>query len=190
MKGFTHTGKKQTSGFKYPTSFGFSSSSGKVQTVKSFTRRAPIRGIMKKAVGGQVPGMKKTPSSPANLVYDGDATSIGDQGNSAELRTKPLTEFDKDHGGRGPLRPGFALGGGVGMAPPMRAALGAQTARPMMRTAIPRGPMGRRPLMRAGGGKVPPKAPPPKAPPPPPKSEGVLKDLFNKSKNAEAEAGA
>lgn len=149
MKGFKNS-TRMSSGFKFPESAGFSSSSGKVQQVRGYTRA-----VVKRATGGQVPGHAVTKGA-----YSGAATTIGDQGNSAELRTKPISEFDKDHGGKGPLRPGlgFALGGGVGMAAPLRAAVGAVTrsagGNPAMRTAIPRGGMGRRPLMRAKGGKV------------------------------------
>lgn len=47
-----------------------------------------------------------------------DATPVkkargGSVGNSATLRTKPVTEFDAQHGGRGPLRPGFQKGGAL-----------------------------------------------------------------------------
>lgn len=138
MKGFSKTGKMPKQGFAFPEKFGFTSSSGKVQQVGGYTRRAPIR----KAEGGQVPGIKKEPGSPG-MVYDGKATTIGDQGNSAELRTKPLTEFDKDHGGRGPLRPGFATGGAV-----PKYALGGLGQIP--RRALPRAPGGR-PMYQSGG---------------------------------------
>lgn len=35
-------------------------------------------------------------------------------GNSAVQRSKPVTEFDSDHGGKGPLRTGYAKGGSCG----------------------------------------------------------------------------
>lgn len=39
-------------------------------------------------------------------------STIGDQGNSAQKRgNPPITEFDADHGGRGPLAPGYKRGG-------------------------------------------------------------------------------
>jgi hypothetical protein len=89
---------------------------------------APMRGIMKKAAGGKVEGFSKEKSNPSNLVYDGDADTIGDQGNSAELRTKNISEFDKDHGGKGPLRPGFAAGGLNRFIPPVAARQAAMAA--------------------------------------------------------------
>lgn len=161
MKGFKDS-TRMKSGFGFSPKHGFTGSTGKVQQVRGYMRAAPVR----KATGGRVSGIPVTKASPKDMVYDGDATTVGDQGNSAELRTKPITEFDKDHGGRGPLRPGFAAGGPVGMASPLRVGIAAQQQRPMMRTAIPRAPFNRGPLMRAEGGKVPPKkpAPPPKDP--------------------------
>lgn len=201
MKGFAKTGKMPKSGFNFPEKFGFTSSSGKVQNVGGYTRRAPLR----KATGGQVPGFAKEAGKPADMVYSGNATTIGDQGNCAELRTKPVTEFDKDHGGRGPLRPGFAMGGMVknhmvpamlGMSGPARAGIGQ-----VPRVGLPRG-LGSRPLMRAKGGKVgaaprfekggplpapkPPVAAPKKAPPPPAPPKPTV---FNKSARALADMG-
>lgn len=167
MKGFKNS-TRMSSGFKFPESAGFSSSSGKVQQVRGYTRS-----VVKKATGGQVPGHVVTKGA-----YSGDATTVGDQGNSAQLRSQPISEFDKDHGGKGPLEPGlgYAMGGSVGMAAPLRAAVGAVTRSagnpPAMRTAIPKAGMGRRPLMRAEGGKVPPKKPAP--PPPSPTTVDIL----------------
>jgi hypothetical protein len=43
MKGFKSSGKKSMSGHKFPTSFGFGPSSGKVQTISSYTRRTPAK---------------------------------------------------------------------------------------------------------------------------------------------------
>jgi hypothetical protein len=44
---------------------------------------------------------------------DGTMTTeeIGDQGNSVVVRREPVTEFDKDYGGKGPLRTGYRKGG-------------------------------------------------------------------------------
>lgn len=106
MKSFKDS-TKMRSGFKFPESAGFTSSSGKVQQVRGYTRA-----VVKKATGGQVKGMKQE-AGGISSYNTSKAKTIGDQGNSAELRTKPITEFDKDHGGRGPLRPGFAMGGNV-----------------------------------------------------------------------------
>jgi hypothetical protein len=67
----------------------------KVQSVKPYTRRAPTK--VKKATGGFVSG----------------PTKVGDQGNSVTLRSKPVTEFDDQHGGKGPLRDGYGYGGAI-----------------------------------------------------------------------------
>lgn len=147
MKGFKSTGKHIHSGHNFPESFGFTSSSGKVQNVGGYTRRAPIR----KAIGGKVSGFEVEKGSK-DMVYDGDANTVGDQGNAVELRSKSISEQDKDYGGKGPLRPGFALGGGVrpalGMAGPARMGLGN-----VPRVGLPRA-VTNRPMMRAKGGSV------------------------------------
>lgn len=83
MKGFRNTSKGR-SGFHFSTENGFSDSSGKVRTVKSYSRRVP-----KFAEGGSV-----------------DSSVI--------KRTVPMTQFDAEHGGKGPLRPGFKKGGKIG----------------------------------------------------------------------------
>jgi hypothetical protein len=88
MKGFKDS-TRMRSGFKFPDKAGFTSSSGSVQTVRGYTRRVP------KARGGYVSG----------------PTTVGDQGHSAVQRSRPVTEFDKQHGGKGPLAAGFAKGG-------------------------------------------------------------------------------
>lgn len=83
------TKKYSSKGFKFPSSFGFSDSSGSRQSVRGYSRRVP------KAKGGYVSG----------------PTTVGDQGHSAVQRTQPISEFDKEHGGRGPLAAGFSRGG-------------------------------------------------------------------------------
>lgn len=149
MKGFKDSTRMKT-GFGFSSKHGFTGSTGKVQQVRGYTRKTP--GPLKKAVGGKVEGFPPEKGSK-DMVFDGEATTIGDQGNTLELRSKPITEFDKDNGGKSPLKTSFAFGGPVGMAGPLRMAVAAQQQRPMMRTAIPRAPMNRRgPLMRAKGG--------------------------------------
>lgn len=87
MKGFKMTAKGGVkSGHHFGEKQGFSGSSGKVQNVSGYTRR-----VVKKADGGQV----KSP------------------GNAAQLRTEPVTDFDQQYGGRGPLAPGYKKGGYV-----------------------------------------------------------------------------
>lgn len=153
-------------GFAFPTKFGFSGSTGKVQQVRGHTRRVP-----KKAIGGvmtpnlvrgaalsqarapmrpltpppnpgrviapppgKVPGrvLGAAPAGPPmrNTGYRGPLdrayadggfvktkkpisdVTIGDQGNSVTKRgNPPISEFDVDHGGRSPLRPGYKKGG-------------------------------------------------------------------------------
>lgn len=86
MKGFRQFGGKMRSGHHFPSGSGFSGSTGRVQQVRSYTRKVP-----KYADGGSV-----------------DSSVI--------KRTVPMTQFDAEHGGKEPLRPGFAVGGKI---PPM-----------------------------------------------------------------------
>lgn len=90
MKGFKHTGRGPKKGFSFPSKAGFSGSTGRTQSVKGYTRAVPKR---KFADGGMV-------------VVKGT-----DGGSSLTRRTKPVTGFDAEAGGKGPLRPGFNKGG-------------------------------------------------------------------------------
>jgi hypothetical protein len=84
--GFKKTGNGPRYGeFKFP-----SGSSGKTQYVKGYTRSVPKH---KYAHGGPV-------TAP---MSSGDSSVI--------KRTRPVTGFDAEHGGKGPLRPGFNKGG-------------------------------------------------------------------------------
>jgi hypothetical protein len=163
MKGFKNS-TRMASGFKFPESAGFSSSSGKVQQVKGYTRQ-----VVKRAQGGAVP-MKQEPGGDTSYNTS-KAVTIGDQGNSAQGRAVPISEAEKDHGGKTPLMPGlgYAMGGAV--SPMLRKAIGRVTTAgsksPAAPTAIPkagmvRNALARRPMvMRAKGGPVSaPKAPP------------------------------
>lgn len=76
-------------------------------------RQAPVMRVPR-------PIKRGTISAYANggFVKMGDGTmktdKIGDQGNSVVKRgNPPITEFDADHGGRGPLRTGYKTGGAV-----------------------------------------------------------------------------
>lgn len=100
MKGFKSTGKGPKSGFSFPSKAGFTGSTGRTQNVRGYTRAVPKRHF---ANGGMV-------------VARGT-----DGGSSVTRRTQPVTEFDAEHGGKGPLRPGFDKGGKVkSSGPPKR----------------------------------------------------------------------
>lgn len=90
MKGFKHTGRGPKSGHSFSSKAGFSGSTGRTQEVKGYTRGVPKR---KFADGGMV-------------VVKGT-----DGGSALTRRAKPVTGFDKEAGGKGPLRPGFSHGG-------------------------------------------------------------------------------
>lgn len=123
MKSFKSFGRSPKSGHSFPSSFGFTSSSGKVRSISGYTQRvakihksassvsrmtgegAKSSGVLKRAEGGAVPGR--------NMDYEASRSLIGDQGNSATLRSDPATELDKDYGGTSPLRPGFKKGGKI-----------------------------------------------------------------------------
>lgn len=93
MKGFRQFGGKMRSGHHFPSGAGFSGSTGRVQQVRSYTRK------VHKADGGSV-----------------DSSVI--------KRTVPMTQFDAEHGGKEPLRPGFAIGGRAAPIAPGRAMSG------------------------------------------------------------------
>lgn len=90
MKGFKHTGRGPKSGHSFSSKAGFTHSGTGKQNVKGYTRSAPKK---KFAHGGMV-------TAP---MASGDSSVI--------KRTKPVTGFDAEHGGKGPLRPGFSKGG-------------------------------------------------------------------------------
>lgn len=90
MKGFKPTGFGPSAGFKYPSSMGFTGSTGSVTNVSPHTRRIGF------AKGGYV------------------SKTVGDPGSSMVRRAKPSTEADRESGGKSPLRPGFASGGRMG----------------------------------------------------------------------------
>lgn len=83
MKGFKNSTRMQQ-GFNFPQQ--------PTQLVSHYTRNRP----MAKAKGGPV------------------TQTVGDQGNSATQRgNPPITTLDEQHGGKTPLRPGFAKGGAL-----------------------------------------------------------------------------
>lgn len=90
MKGFKHTGRGPKMGHSFSSKAGFSGSTGRTQSVRGYTRGVPKR---KFADGGMV-------------VVKGS-----DGGSALTRRTRPITGFDQEAGGKGPLRPGFNKGG-------------------------------------------------------------------------------
>lgn len=159
MKGFKPTGNGPTYGdHAFTSKNGFTGSTGKVQNVRGFTRGIPRVHLAK---GGSV-------------------------GNAAVLRDKPITEFDKDYGGKTPLRSGFAKGGAsknfiqgaIKHPGALRAALHAKTGEPIPAKKLEKATHSSNPTMRkravlaetmrgmhkADGGKV--ETPPPKKPDP------------------------
>lgn len=91
MKGFKKTGNGPRYGnFSFSSQAGFSGSTGKVQNVKGYTRKVAKHNF---ATGG--------------------AVKVADPGSSVVRRGQPVTQFDAQHGGKGPLRAGYAEGGKV-----------------------------------------------------------------------------
>lgn len=89
--GFKKTGKGPKYGsFSFPSGAGFTHSGTSKQNVKGYTRSAPKR---KFATGGMVTAPMSSSSS------------------ALTRRDKPVTGFDKEAGGKSPLRPGFNKGG-------------------------------------------------------------------------------
>lgn len=144
MKGFKNSTRTRA-GFSFPSSAGFTASTGKVQNI-AYTRKTPHRKPLMKAEGGVV-----------------DSALQG--------RNEPSSALDQESGGKTPLRPGFKSGGkplkkatggaigmmknrmmphpGAGMAAPARMALGSPG-----RVQLPQQVMGRA-VMRSTGGTVP-----------------------------------
>lgn len=88
-QGFKKTGGGPKYGsFSFPSGAGFTHSGTNKQNVKGYTRSKP-----KYAHGGPVYAPQSSSSS------------------ALTRRTKPVTGFDKEAGGKGPLRPGFNRGG-------------------------------------------------------------------------------
>jgi hypothetical protein len=159
MKGFKPTGRGPVYGEpKFTSQHGFTGSTGKVQHVKGFTRGAPR---VRLAKGGTV-------------------------GNAAVMRADPVTEFDREYGGKTPLRSGFAKGGApknfiqgaIKHPGALRAALHAKQGQPIPAKKLEKATHSNNPTMRkravlaetmrhmhkADGGKV--ETPPPKKPDP------------------------
>lgn len=132
MKGFKQIGKGIQSGHTFPTSAGFTSSSGKTQVVGPYTRRVhkyaeggqakvvPPRGSP--GVGGAIKDFVKSVSNAAAPKVLKDRKAIidkatsgyadgGSVGNAVVKRYEPIIESDKEYGGKGPLLPGYAKGG-------------------------------------------------------------------------------
>lgn len=86
MKGFKSTGNGPKSGHSFSSKAGFSGSTGRTREIRSYTRSVPKK--HKFAEGGVV-----------------NASS------SVVRRDKPVTDFDREHGGKSPLRSGFNKGG-------------------------------------------------------------------------------
>ena len=93
MKGFKPMKSGRKENFQFPSSFGFTGSSGKVTVVGGYTRK-------KFADGGAV-------RKEGRMTV----TKLGDVGHAAVPRGKPVTDLDQQYGGRGPLRPGYKKGG-------------------------------------------------------------------------------
>lgn len=90
MKGFKHTGRGPKMGHSFSSKAGFTHSGTNKQNVKGYTRSTPKK----------------------KFAYGGMVTAPMASGDSAVIkRTKPVTGFDAEHGGKGPLRPGFNKGG-------------------------------------------------------------------------------
>jgi hypothetical protein len=88
MKGFKPTGFGPSAGFKFPSSMGFTGSTGSVTNVSPHVRRFAKGGYVRK--------------------------EVGDPGSAMVRRAKPSTEADREYGGKTPLAPGFAKGGRMG----------------------------------------------------------------------------
>jgi len=94
MKGFKHTGRGPKMGHSFSPKAGFTHSGTNKQNVKGYTRGIPkVATKTKFATGGMV------------------TAPMASGGSALTRRTKPVTGFDQEGGGKSPLRPGFNKGG-------------------------------------------------------------------------------
>lgn len=89
MKGFKPTGNGPKSGHSFGSKAGFSGSTGRRQEVRTYSRHTPKR----------------------HKFAEGGVVKVADPSSSVVRRDKPVTDFDAEHGGKSPLRPGYAKGG-------------------------------------------------------------------------------
>lgn len=125
IKGFKPTGHGPKSGFSFSSKAGFSGSTGRTQEVSGYTRKLPHHsdtrgraqvkigpGGSPKPVGDGKVGNKKIPHFAAGGFVAKMRVAEGTDGGSAlTRRTQPITGFDKEAGGKSPLRAGFKKGG-------------------------------------------------------------------------------
>lgn len=88
IKGFKCTGNGPKAGHSFKATSGFTGSTGGTRQVRGYTQSVPKARF---AEGGRV-----------------DSSVI--------LRDKPVTQFDREHGGKTPLAPGFKKGGWIDKA--------------------------------------------------------------------------
>lgn len=102
MKGFPKPAgfkctTKSCPGHSFPSAKGFTGSTGKTRSVRGYTQAVPK--AVKLAKGGKF----KSPT-----VQKGDLR----RSNSGLIaRTQPVSQMDKESGGKSPLRPGYKKGG-------------------------------------------------------------------------------
>jgi hypothetical protein len=126
--GFKPTGNGPRYGnFSFGKAAGFTNSAGGVQNVSGYTRKLPhhkdTRGRAQVKIGpggnpkpvGDGPVGKKTIKHFADggFVAKMQTSKMDADDSSVIKRTKPVTEFDSEHGGTSPLRPGFKKGGPI-----------------------------------------------------------------------------
>lgn len=104
MKDFKNSTKMQ-SGHSFLSQHGFTGSSGQSMEVKPYTRKAP----QNRMAPPMAPSM-----GPMRMKKGGKCYAEGGSvGNSAVERKDPVTQFDAEHGGKGPLASGFKKGGAL-----------------------------------------------------------------------------
>ena len=89
-------------GHSFPTTSGFTGSSGKVASIKAYTRAVGKRAAPPSPGVPPMKQMRRGPAIPAPM------------GHALTHRAKPVTQEDALHGGKSPLLPGFKKGGQVG----------------------------------------------------------------------------
>lgn len=110
MKGFKDSTRIR-SGFRFPSSAGFTGSTGRTQSI-SYTRRTPKR-MPKSAAGKEGSTVINSQSGKkSGVVYKAEGGRVVDS--AMQGRVPPSSALDQESGSNTPLRPGFTRGGYAG----------------------------------------------------------------------------
>ena len=90
-------------------------STGKVQSIKPYTRGVPAKAVSTSRKGVFAPTTAPHKGTPHRKVLPRAPAAAVDSGTGLMPRTRPVTQEDKLHGGKSALLPGYCKGGRVPM---------------------------------------------------------------------------